>query len=74
MSETDPTPKAWWRLSIYETCDPCVTVREEEASFWRDEGLTVIELGDIAAERSRIASLLRARGLEELARMVEGGE
>jgi hypothetical protein len=27
-----------------------------------------------AHERSRIASLLRARGLEELARMVEGGE
>lgn len=27
---------------------------------------------EVAAERSRIASLLRQRGLEELARMVEG--
>lgn len=51
--ERPDRPRAWWRLSIYPGCDPCVTVREDEAELWRSEGLTVIELGDVAAERER---------------------
>ena len=80
MSEPERKPLAWW------VCD---AENIDQGSAWRfkpsdDElefmatttGQTprVIELGDVAAERSRIASLLRARGQEELARVVEGGD
>lgn len=58
-------PRAWWRLSIYEGCYPCVTVDEDEAAFWRSEGLTVIELGDVAAERERLLTLAKKRADHE---------
>jgi hypothetical protein len=58
-------PCAWWRESIYAECWPCVTVDEKEAEFWRSEGLTVVELGDVAAERAESA---RLRHLLNLAR------
>lgn len=60
-------PRAWWRESTLPECRPCVTTCEEEAQQWRDEGHAVRELGDVAAERARVADGMR--GLVRLLRL-----
>ena len=51
--ETPVRPRAWWRESTLPECRPCVTTDPEEAQQWRDDGLAVVELGDVDAERER---------------------
>lgn len=62
-----PEPRAWWRLSVFPECDPCVTTDPDVAQDWRDAGQTVVEL--VAA--AQVAAVVAKEREKSVARIAE---